>query len=330
VLKESDVLIQATYEGEIVLGRHSIAPEQNVILSAGSNEVTLQFTPSDSRFSNSSIRASILVSKGVSTINWLTPVPIVFPQRLTKSELNAECSTPSATKYDPPIGTFLMVGTHELTAICIPDDKNYSTASTKVNIQVLFPPVSAIATNKSTPTISWRTPKTFIAPFILDEKSLKATCSVTGRVSYDAQIGTKYEPGIHSIKAVCVPTDTDSWNLVESKLEFEVLSPTYRSSFLFKLNSSGLDSIEKVQVKAIQVELQKYGNLQCISYLNSNMLKIAKEVSLAKKRALAVCKALTIGTKIKYTLSVSAIKGSPVATRRNLLKPFRVDVVLSN
>ena len=190
--------------------------------------------------------------------------------------------------------------------------------------------VETFGIDSSTPTISWRTPKTFIAPFILDEKSLKATCSVPGRVSYDAQIGTKYESGIRSIRAVCIPTDTESWNVVESKLEFEVLSPTYRSSFLFKLNSSGLDSIEKVQVKAIQLELQKYGSLQCISYLNSNMLKIVKEVSLAKKRALAVCKALTIGTKIKYILSVSAIKGSPVATRRNLLKPFRIDVVLSN
>lgn len=233
-------------------------------------------------------------------------------------------------RYDPPVGTFLMVGVHDLKVTCTPDDKSFSAVSSTTQIQVLFPKLIDVSTAKSTPEVSWRSSKNFVAPYFFDEKSIKASCSVPSRITYDIQLGTKFGPGRQTIKAVCIPLDTPNWNSVESRFEFEVMTPTLRNSSLFKLNSSALDSSEKKLLLPLRQQTGNYAKFECIAYLNSEMIEVSREVLLAKKRAKSVCDYVLKSKSIKYSISVASIKGAQKATQRNLLKPFRVDIIMSN
>ena len=131
----SDTQLDATAS---VPGSFVYTPAASTILNAGTQTLSVVFTPSDaSKYNSATGSVSITVNKATPTITWAAPSPIISGTQLDATQLNATASVPGTFVYSPPAATVLSVGTQTLTATFTPTDAtNYNPASATVSITV--------------------------------------------------------------------------------------------------------------------------------------------------------------------------------------------------
>jgi 6-phosphogluconolactonase (cycloisomerase 2 family) len=119
-------------------GSFAYSPPASTVLGAGTQTLSVTFTPTDStRYNSASASVSLTVNKATPTVSWPAPAPIASGTPLSAAQLDATASVSGAFVYTPPAATVLSAGAQTLTVSFTPTDSaNYTTASGTVSLTV--------------------------------------------------------------------------------------------------------------------------------------------------------------------------------------------------
>jgi hypothetical protein len=210
-----------------VAGTFAYTPASGTVLTAGSQTLSVTFTPTDTTDYNTATAAVLLtVNKATPNIIWATPAAITYGTALSATQLNASSTTAGAFVYTPATGTVLTAGSHTLSVTITPTDTtDYNTAIQTVPLTV----------NKTTPTITWATPAAITYGTALSVTQLDATAGgVAGSFAYTPAAGTVLGVGSQTLSVTFNPTDTTDYNTATGSVTLQVT----KSSVLINGTSS--------------------------------------------------------------------------------------------
>ena len=124
---------------ESVAGTSTYSPVPGAVLAAGTDTLSLTFTPTDTvDYTTATATVSITVNKAAPTITWAAPAAITYGTALSATQLNATWSVAGTMVYSPAAGTVLSAGVSQtLHMTLIPaDTTDYTTATAMVYINV--------------------------------------------------------------------------------------------------------------------------------------------------------------------------------------------------
>jgi hypothetical protein len=121
-----------------VAGTFVYTPAAGTVLTAGTQTLSVTFTPTDTtNYTNASATVQLVVNRATPTLIWPTPAAISYGMPLSATQLNATSNVPGTFLYTPPAGTVLPAGTQTLSVIFTPTDTlDYTPASGSVTIVV--------------------------------------------------------------------------------------------------------------------------------------------------------------------------------------------------
>ena len=143
--------------GNATTDANGVATLTNVSLSgfnAGTypNFVEAKFA-GDADYSSSSV-GTLTVAKATPTLSWNNPSNIISGTALNGSELNATANVPGTFQYNPPAGTQLGVGTHQLSVTFTPANQgNYTTTTASVQLMVDVATTPAVSFSSATSNV---------------------------------------------------------------------------------------------------------------------------------------------------------------------------------
>jgi hypothetical protein len=117
-----------TFDGSTLSGTFTYSPAQGTILGAGTNTLSVTFTPTDtSEYYSVSGQTTLVVRPATPTISWVTPAAITYGTALSGTQLDATAtfdgSMLSGTfTYSPATGKILGAGTNTLSVTFTPTD----------------------------------------------------------------------------------------------------------------------------------------------------------------------------------------------------------------
>jgi hypothetical protein len=129
----------ATYNGSPIAGTFVYTPAKGTVLTAGTQTLSVTFTPSNTNNYAVPPGASVTlqVNQASPKIKWARPAAIVYGTALSSSQLNATASVPGTIVYSPGLGTILNAGTQSLSVTFTPTDTvDYLTAADVVTVTV--------------------------------------------------------------------------------------------------------------------------------------------------------------------------------------------------
>ncbi len=149
-------------------GTFAYSPASGAVLSAGSQTLTVTFTPSNSTdYTTNTAAVTLTVNKATPSITWATPRSITYGTALSATQLNATSPVAGSFAYSPAAGTVLNAGPQTLTATFTPANAaDYNTATATVTLTV----------NRAAPAIKL----TASASSIVSGTSVTFTATVTG------------------------------------------------------------------------------------------------------------------------------------------------------
>jgi hypothetical protein len=123
-------------------GKFVYLPASGTVLTAGSQTLTVTFTPTDTTdYSTATASVTLTVNQAAPLITWATPAAITYGTPLSMTQLDASANVQGTFLYSPASGTVLAAGPQTLTATFTPQDTNdYSTATATVTLTVNPPP----------------------------------------------------------------------------------------------------------------------------------------------------------------------------------------------
>ena len=121
-----------------VAGTFAYTPPTATVLTAGAQNLSVTFTPTDpTKYTTAMKTVSLTVNKATPTINWPAPAAITSGTALSATQLDATASVPGTFVYTPPAATVLSVGTQNLSVAFTPTDAtDYTSATFGVSITV--------------------------------------------------------------------------------------------------------------------------------------------------------------------------------------------------
>ena len=91
-----------------VAGTFSYSPAAGTVLGAGSQTLSVTFTPDDAaNYNGSSANVTLNVTKAATSVTWSNPAGIVYGTALGGSQLNATANVAGTFAYSPAAGTVL-------------------------------------------------------------------------------------------------------------------------------------------------------------------------------------------------------------------------------
>jgi len=131
----SSTLLNATAN---VPGTFVYSPVSGTVLGAGSQTLSVTFTPTDTTdYNTATATVTLTVNKATPTITWATPSPITYGTALSSTQLNATASVPGTFVYSPLSGTVLGAGSQTLSVTFTPTDTtDYNAATATVMLVV--------------------------------------------------------------------------------------------------------------------------------------------------------------------------------------------------
>jgi hypothetical protein len=95
-----------------VAGTFTYTPAAGTVLTAGSQSLSVTFSPTDTvDYSPTTASVTLTVNKAAPTVSWATPAPITYGTALSTTQLNASAgSVAGAFTYTPTAGTVLLAG----------------------------------------------------------------------------------------------------------------------------------------------------------------------------------------------------------------------------
>ncbi len=183
-----------------VPGTFSYSPAAGTVLTAGTQTITVTFTPTDTTdYTTATASVTLIVNQALPTVNWAAPAAITYGAALGSTQLNASSAVAGSFSYSPLAGTVLGAGTQTLMATFTPTDTtDYSTTTATVMLTV----------NQATPTITWATPAAITYGTALGSTQLNASSTVAGTFSYSPAASAVPTAGTQTLTATFTPTDT--------------------------------------------------------------------------------------------------------------------------
>lgn len=144
VLSATQLDAAASYGGSNVPGSFVYTPAAGTVLTAGTQTLSVTFTPADTKTYNSATATvSLTVNQATPTINWNSPAAITVGTALDSTQLNATASfggvsVPGTFTYSPAAGTVMnTAGTQTLSVTFTPTDTtDYKSATATVSLMV--------------------------------------------------------------------------------------------------------------------------------------------------------------------------------------------------
>jgi uncharacterized membrane protein len=186
-----------------VAGSFSYSPTLGVNLSAGTQTLTVTFTPNDTtNYTTATASVTLTVSQNTPVITWPTPAAIVYGTALTATQLNATSTVIGTFSYSPALGANLNAGPQTLTVTFTPNDStDFTTATASVVLTV----------NKVSPAITWAAPSAIGYGTPLTVSQLNAASTVAGSFSYSPALGATLSAGPQTLSVTFTPTDTSDY-----------------------------------------------------------------------------------------------------------------------
>ena len=183
-----------------VPGTFTYEPSLGTKLSAGSHELSVTFTPTDTAdYATANATVNLTVHQAAPAPNWTAPAPISYGTLLSATQLSATANVPGAFAYVPSLGTTLSAGSHTLSVTFTPTDTAVNTTATaSVTLTV----------NQAVPVLSWAAPAPISYGTLLSPTQLSATANVPGAFAYSPSSGTMLSSGSHTLSVTFMPTDT--------------------------------------------------------------------------------------------------------------------------
>ena len=145
-----------------VAGTFAYTPALGAVLKAGSQTLSVTFTPTDTTdYTKATSTITLVVNQATPSINWPTPAAINPPTALSATQLDATSTVAGTFAYTPPAGTVLTGGSQTLSATFTPTDiTDYNVATRTVTLlvnqaSVLTSPAPGGTLTGSTVTFSW-------------------------------------------------------------------------------------------------------------------------------------------------------------------------------
>ncbi len=151
-----------------VAGTFAYSPAAGSVLAAGSQTLSVTFTPFNATDYTAATGSAILtVKKATPAITWATPKAITYGTALSATQLDASSTVAGTFAYSPAAGTILTAGSQTLSVAFTPSNStDYMAAAGSVILTV----------NKATPTVTL----TSSAGSIVSGTSVTFTAKVAG------------------------------------------------------------------------------------------------------------------------------------------------------
>ena len=196
-----------------VPGKFIYTPAVGEVLSAGTQTLSVIFTPTDSNFPPAQAAVSLTVTKAIPAITWPAPATISYGTALNAAQLNAKASVPGTFAYTPAAGEVLPAGTHPLSVTFTPTEtKDVATAQATVSLTVA----------KATPIITWPAPAAISYGNPLSAVQLNATALVPGTFVYTPAAGTVLTAGTQTLSVTFTPRDTADYTTAQATVSVVV------------------------------------------------------------------------------------------------------------
>ncbi len=197
-----------------VAGSLAYSPVAGTVLTAGSQTLSVAFTPTDATdYTAASAQVTLTVNQATPTITWGPLSAITYGTALSATQLNATASVPGTFSYSSLAGTILTAGYHSITATFTPTDTtDYKTVTDTIYLTV----------NQATPTITWATPAAITYGAGLGSAQLNATASVAGSFAYSPAAGTVLGAGTQTLTATFTPADTTDYKTATATVTLTV------------------------------------------------------------------------------------------------------------
>ncbi|QYM77803.1 immunoglobulin domain-containing protein [Horticoccus luteus] len=122
-----------------VAGAFVYTPASGAVLAAGSQTLSVTFTPTDLvHYTNATATVSLTVNKATPAITWSAPAAITAGTALGATQLNASANVAGAFVYTPPAGTVLGAGVGQTLSVAFTptDSANYKNATATTTLTV--------------------------------------------------------------------------------------------------------------------------------------------------------------------------------------------------
>ena len=201
-----------------VPGTFRYSPAAGTVLTAGSQTLSVTFTPTDSTdFTTATTSVTLLVNQVTPAIIWATPAAITYGAALSGTQLNASSAVAGTFSYSPAAGVVLGAGNQTLTATFTPTDStDYTIAKASVTLVV----------NQATPVITWSAPTAITYGTALSSTQLDATANVSGAWTYSPAAGAVLGAGSQTLNVTFTPTDTTDYTNATSSVTLTVNKAT--------------------------------------------------------------------------------------------------------
>ena len=191
-------------------------PDLGAVLSAGSHQLSVVFTPANAIDGVPLTRTVTLeVTPVQPLVTWPAPTAVDAGTVLTALQLNASSSVQGTFSYIPAAGTVLPSGVQQLTTTFTPtDSQNYTQATATRSV--------TIRAAKTIPQISWSTPSAVTYGTPLSPAQLNATANVAGNFAYSQALGAVLPAGQHQLNVTFMPADATAYLSSSSSVVFTV------------------------------------------------------------------------------------------------------------
>ena len=137
-----------------VPGTFAYTPPAGTVLNAGTQTLSVVFTPTDPALPVGGATTTLVVTKATPRLSWATPAPITAGVPLGAAQLNATAAgisgapLPGTFTYSPAAGAVLAAGTQTLNVAFVPTDSANYTAAT-ASVQLVVNPLAVTLTSIS-------------------------------------------------------------------------------------------------------------------------------------------------------------------------------------
>ena len=199
-----------------VAGTFNYSPAAGSILNAGTQSLSVTFTPTDTTDYTTAVRSvSLTVNKAALIVTWATPAAIPYGTALSATQLDATSNAAGTYSYSPAAGTVLSVGNHTLSVTFTPSNPaNYTTTTAARTV--------TLTVNKAAPTITWATPAAISYGTKLSGTQLDASASVAGTFAYSPASGTVLAVGNNTLKVTFTPSNTTDYTTATASVTLTV------------------------------------------------------------------------------------------------------------
>jgi len=191
----------------IVAGKFSYTPILNTVLSAGTQTLSITFTPTDTTdYTTATATVSLTVNKAPLTVT-------VNNQSMTYGS-----TVPSLTgtltgviSGDGITATYSTTGTSSSTVGTYPITATLNDPNSKLSNYTVANTPGTFTITQASPTLTWITPSPITYGTPLSATQLDATTTVAGKYTYSPALGTVFSAGAQTLSVIFTPTDTTDY-----------------------------------------------------------------------------------------------------------------------